>query len=309
MIYLCPQRGCSGVHNLTQDDVGRSFTCNKCNSMLRFDGDGLRMLSPPPSPGARPGRPGPPERAGPPPTEEDEDVPVLSSDESGSAPPPPPVRRSESNPQSRNPPPMSPNGSPPAETRVLDVLFTGLYALGACFIILFLFLPLLDRANAVKKSTEIDTGQIKQDRIKRDREREDRERMENLASGKVAGASDKDLVERQKEDIKRAQQWSDTRGNLTDDVRQMEASARSNYYFYLWGMLFGFLILAFASAGFVAAGSTPTRRLLGILTLLIEVLVVFVIFFSANIYTTFDTLQHKPPYQQPPPQTKGFGQE
>ena len=51
MIYLCPQRGCSGVHNLTQEDAGRTLTCNKCGSTLRFEGDGLRVLSPPPSPG------------------------------------------------------------------------------------------------------------------------------------------------------------------------------------------------------------------------------------------------------------------
>src|SRR4051794_10050168 len=103
MIYLCPQRGCSGVHNLTQEDVGRTFACNKCGSMLRFEGDGLRVLSPPSSPAARPGRTAAPApRPAKPP---EEDVPVLESDE---GPAPAASARPQPTPRTRNPAPMSP---------------------------------------------------------------------------------------------------------------------------------------------------------------------------------------------------------
>jgi hypothetical protein len=315
MIYLCPQRGCSGVHNLTQEDVGRTFTCNKCSSMLRFDGDGLRMLSPPSSPAGRPGRPGPPEPPPPPRADQEENIPVLGSEDAGPAPPPPrAARRTEPQSASRNPPPMSPNVSSPSETRVLDVLFTGVYALGTCVVLLFLFLPLLDKANASKKDTEISVGKIKQDRLELDRLKEEREIREKRIQADKERSSlppeqrfkqiEKDQTarqqedeNRQKEDRKRREQWQDTEFGLSSDVRQIDANARTSNYFYTWGMLFGFLILAFGSAGFVASGSTASRRILGVLTLLIEVLFVFLIFFAANYNTTQINLERREPVQ------------
>src|SRR5262245_44304104 len=112
MIYLCPQRGCSGVHNLTQEDVGRTFTCNKCSSTLRFDGDGLRLLSPAPSPTPRAGRPAP---AGRPDAPAEEDLPLLGASEAPR--PAAPTRRTHPNPEPRNPAPMSPNPSSGSEIR------------------------------------------------------------------------------------------------------------------------------------------------------------------------------------------------
>src|SRR5260370_25259731 len=143
MIYLCPQRGCSGVHNLSQDDVGRTFACNKCGSMLRFDGDSLRLLSPPPSPAGRTARPGQPDK---PP---EEDVPVLPTAEEAPA----PAARPAPHPRPRSPAPLSPQPNA-AAPRLLDVLFPRLYALGPRLVLPFLFPPLCHTADKQRLSAD-----------------------------------------------------------------------------------------------------------------------------------------------------------
>jgi hypothetical protein len=53
MLYLCPQRGCSGTFNLNFENRNTVITCNKCGAVLRFDGDTLEVVrgnsAPPPS--------------------------------------------------------------------------------------------------------------------------------------------------------------------------------------------------------------------------------------------------------------------
>jgi hypothetical protein len=263
MIYLCPQRGCSGVHNLSQDDVGRTFACNKCGSMLRFDGDSLRLLSPPASPVGQPARTAPAGRPANPP---DEDVPVLPTAEEAPA---PAARPAAPHPRHRSPAPMSPQTNAPGP-RVLDVLFTGLYAVGASFVILFLFLPLIDRTDEQRIRAAISEGELRQRRL-------DRQSEEGRKDGVVEKVREGD-----KDDADRRKKWEQEKQSLEDKVEQARITATRSFYYYTWGMLIGFLILAFASAGYVAAGSTPVRRVLGAVTLIVQVLLIFLIYFFAG---------------------------
>jgi len=277
MVYLCPQRGCTGVHNLSQEEVGRTFTCNKCGATLRFDGDGLRLLSPPSSPGAPPGRPA---AARPPAREDDEDIPMLPVDTGAAA-------RARPNPAPRNPTTMPVTS--PAETRFADVLFTGLYAIGTCVVILFLFLPLIDRDKEAEYRARADAKDID---LRRKERKADRDKES------TDGKSDKDGTEELAK--KRHDLNTYERPDLLDDAGQEQVRSQQSYWIYSWGMLVGNLLLALASAGLVAAASVTSRRVLGVVTLLAQVVLVFGVYLgSTGSARRYDS----PPR---PPQARGI---
>src|SRR5262249_12607524 len=240
-------------------------------SMLRFDGDGLRLLSPPPAPAGRPSRAAP--------NAPEENIPVLRTDDR----PGPAAGRAEPHPRTRNAAPMSPHSSD-SGPRVLDVLFTGLYAIGACFVILFLFLPLIDRAKLEGQRAKIDAGDQEQNRLDRrlneDGDRKDTAAKDSTKDGPPRPRTSLEDDRRRREDEKK--DWEKQKRKLEEQLEDMRTTARTSTYWYTWGMLVGYLILAFASAGFVVGGSTPLRPVLGASTLLVQALLAFLLYLCAR---------------------------
>jgi hypothetical protein len=132
MLYLCPQRGCSGTFQLDEDAIGSTVKCRKCGAILRVEIGGLGLVEGSPvAPIEEEEEPRPPARL----------VPAIAE-----AP--------------EETPPMSQN--PGEEKGGLVSLI--LFGVGAVLVILFLFLPLTDFARAVGKQAAIDQGDARQKR-------------------------------------------------------------------------------------------------------------------------------------------------
>jgi hypothetical protein len=123
----CP--GCKTPYNIGDADIGREFTCFKCNAALVVRKDGLRLANaPPPS----------------------------AASVSAVAEPEPAV--------SREPRLASLDW---LSKRRPDAA-TWLFGIGAFLVITFLFFPLINSAKLARAKAAIDAGQLKEDRLERE---------------------------------------------------------------------------------------------------------------------------------------------
>src|SRR5439155_22024567 len=107
MIQMCPHRECTASYHLEEADEGKTFRCEKCGSLLLFEGGALTMIS----------SPAPPDDTG---------QPSISLNKEKSA-------------------MLSPSGSGPSILAQLGSwLLALLFAFGSFLVILFFFLPLID---------------------------------------------------------------------------------------------------------------------------------------------------------------------
>jgi hypothetical protein len=126
---LCP--GCNTVYNVSAPDVGREFSCFKCNTSLVVRKDGIRLA------GATPALPGGSEP----------EAPVAESAR------------------------LSPGGGADLFRRVLSRLndvSTWLFGTGAFLVIVNLFFPLINQAKVSRAKAAIQAGQLKDDRAERE---------------------------------------------------------------------------------------------------------------------------------------------
>jgi hypothetical protein len=126
----CPD--CKTAYNIADADVGREFTCFKCNAGLVVRKDGIRLANAAP-PALSPAEPDAPAV---------ELQPRLASRE-GLA------------------------GFPRLAGRLADVP-TWSFGIGAFLVIMFLFFPLINHAKVARAKATIDAGQLKEDRLERE---------------------------------------------------------------------------------------------------------------------------------------------
>ncbi len=208
-------------------------------------------------------------------------------------------------------PPMFTN--PAEEKSVLGMVISGflafLFGFGSLLVVLFFFLPLIDQASLSRQQAHIDAGDrlqnrlddklwnrnVRRDRFDRfDRDRFDRDRFDPRFD-KDRFFLDKDIrqpiggpidfpvqpnEDAQKRRANERKDWEKSRDKLEDDLEDSRGSARGRMYFYAWGQLFGFVILAIASVGFLSFGPTTTRRIFGGIVISAEILLIFIIYFT-----------------------------
>ena len=150
---------------------------------------------------------------------------------------------------------------------------TILFVVGAMLVILFMFLPLLAQASLSGQQASIDAGDLKQKRL------DDKlsNRKDPDAKPPTQEAQDKRAEERKK--------WDKSKDSMRDDLEESQISVRGRQSFYTWGLLFGFLILAGASVGFLSYGPTTARRVVGGIVIVAEILMIFsaILHFSFSI--------------------------
>lgn len=129
MNKLCP--GCNTAYNIAAPDVGREFSCFKCNAALVVRKDGIRLANAPAAP--------------------------VAADTGSPA----------DEPETSDVPAGEPNGFRRLTGRFGDVA-TWLFGIGAFLVILFLFFPLINQAKLARAKAAIQAGQLRDDRMERE---------------------------------------------------------------------------------------------------------------------------------------------
>jgi hypothetical protein len=210
---------CGTSFNVGPRDEGKQFPCFKCNTPLTVTRDGIQ------APGVGTAASGP--------------MPVAVLPLGSESPPP----RILSNGQSW----WRRHDGP-----------TWLFGLGAFFVILFLFLPLIDYSKKNRARGALDLGNQREKR--RD---EEYKKNKNPSSREKA-----DREEEQKD-------WDKERTRLEAEHSDAGAKAAMSEYWYTWGMMFGFLLLGGAALGYLDPAQPPIRRVVGAVVLVGEVLLIF----------------------------------
>jgi hypothetical protein len=139
---------------------------------------------------------------------------------------------------------------------------TLLFGAGAFLVILFLFFPLIDQAKVNRRQGALQEGEQRE-------LRRDREFNEKKAKGDKV---DEEARKKQRE------AWEKEKINLQDDIEDAKISTLRAPYWYRWGMMFGFLLLAVAALGYLSPGQPTIRRVTGCIVIVAEVLLIFVVF-------------------------------
>jgi len=135
-----------------------------------------------------------------------------------------------------------------AQNSVYDITF----GVGAVLVIVFTFFPVLDQLRHSRYRADIKAQETAF-------HREDRDRTSPLPSD-TKKARDKKLEE------------------LNDSADDHEASMMYSGWWYGWGMLFGFLLLAAASIAWMGSNHSRTHRVVAAIVICTELLLVFIVY-------------------------------
>ena len=139
---------------------------------------------------------------------------------------------------------------------------TWCFGAGAFLVILFLFFPLIDQAKVNRRQAAIREGDLRELR----RERDFNEKK------KKGEKVDEDARKKSRE------AWEKEKTTLQDDAEEAQIALLRAPYWYRWGMMFGFLLLAAASLGYLSPGQPTIRRVTGCIVIVAEVLLIFIAF-------------------------------
>ncbi len=240
MQNTCPNPNCGAMYNLTAQHVGRSFACKKCGATLVVSASGLEI-------------------AGPPPVVEAMGYP--SADE-----PPLPSRRPRTGPGA---------GAFFAQAweRIRSDAATWVFGAGAFFVILCLFFPLLDHARVLRREAKLAARDRQEQRLNAELRRKEAE-----LRGK--GEDPDKVLKKEKEEREKAyKRWQEEEKPRmeqdVDDARDTESAWR---YWYHWGMMWGFLFLAYAALGYLTPTQATIRRVVGSIIICAMMLLIFIRF-------------------------------
>ncbi len=135
---------------------------------------------------------------------------------------------------------------------------TWLFGTSLIIIVLCLFCPFLDKEKIARREAKRDAGTREHARHMQE--------LNNRLNDEKTEDSDKEKI---KKDIKAAdKKWKETeQPKLDDEVAEASETAKSWGYWYYWGMMWGFLLLAFACLGSFRAEYPPVRRLIACIVL------------------------------------------
>lgn len=246
MPFACPNPNCRSVYNVSAKQAGTRFTCQNCGANLVIEANGLRLDTEPPPGGQEP-------YEAPAPAPPAGRVPLLA---------------------------RLPNLG--GLQRLGDVigadLATWLFGAGAVFVIIFLFFPLIDQAKITRRTAHISSGDKEQERLDQKLELKKKKSDKDKESEK--------LEAEEKERKKTREKWDDRKLELLADVDDAQFSFRMANYWYSWGMMIGFLLLAIASLSFLTPGQTTSRRVVGSIVICAQMLLIFIAFVIASVATS-----------------------
>jgi len=139
---------------------------------------------------------------------------------------------------------------------------TWMFGIGAFLVILFLFFPLINQAKLARAKAAIEAGQFKDDRM-------DRELKQKLQEKKEGTIADEELRKKAHEN------WVKQKERMQADLDELTLDVKQSNYWYIWGMLIGFLFLAAAALGYLNPTQPPIRRVVGAIVIVAEVLLIF----------------------------------
>jgi hypothetical protein len=223
----CPR--CGAVYTVSPQHVGRQVTCRKCSSALIIAQDGLHLADVP-------------------------EAALVEEDEAEEEMPAPQGRKRPS--------------AQAAWGGLASFLGPGvdiptiLFGAGAFFVILFLFLPLIDQAKVNRRQAAIDENNHREQRRLREfnDKKANKEKVDEELRNKQHEAFEKD------------------KKTLTDDLDDAKVSQLRAPYWYRWGMMVGFWLLAAASLGYLGPNQPTIRRVTGCIVIVAEVVLIFVVF-------------------------------
>ena len=239
MVQLCPQVDCTASYHLDENEEGKTFRCDQCGLMLLFDKGTLTL----------------------------HDGAARNADSR-------PIAMSVAN-QEKAPMLTSSAEEKSVASVVLNWFFTFLFAFGSFLVVLFFFLPVIDREGAARVRDRIAIGDSNQARLD-NRLFKRQNKGVGLDPIDVPAQPDDAALRRRKND--RAE-WEKTRDRLEEEAEEAHNNAMARVYFYTWGIMFGFLILAMASVGFLSFGPTNPRRIFGGIIITAEILLIFAAYF------------------------------
>ncbi len=175
------------------------------------------------------------------------DEPVLGTEEAVPVRPVEPGRPRMSSPFQR-----------PALTNAVTVFSTVLFTLGALLVILFLFLPVIDQ-----------TAVTRQRALARTAEQREKDKKSERPFG-VDGDGE-------------ATATAKKRASLDGDPDEARLAAQRSFYGYSIGMLFGFLLLAGGSIGYLAPSQSTPRKVVGAVVISAQMVLVFVVYFVQSM--------------------------
>jgi hypothetical protein len=147
-----------------------------------------------------------------------------------------------------------------------------LFGTGTALVIVFLFLPLMDRTNVGVQRARLNLAQQKNERKEREAAKRD---MEAKPPGDP-NAQEKARRDREEQRESKRRAWENERERLQTKIDEADAGARVRLWWYELGMMPGFLILAAGSLCFLHPRHTTTRRVVGAVVLSAVVLLIFI---------------------------------
>lgn len=160
-----------------------------------------------------------------------------------------------------------------------------IFGIGTVCILVFLFLPILDRTSILRTQAEIRAG--------------DSEAGEPFGRGPggIGFPAGEDVKDRPDDKgngnggskAKKGKDWAEQKEKLQKEVREKEIQAQKNVHFYTYGMLVGFILLAFASVLFLGSGQSTIRRVVGAIVLTAQVLWIFLTYLVGSSALTISS--------------------
>ena len=230
---------CGKGYNLQPHHVARSIVCKNCGASLVVEADGLHL------------QPGATTSTAPP------DVPAFAEGPGGASDFDDEPRRGA--PQRRRAAgrTFNPNDIMGALPPWLDasLLFFGV---GLILVLIFTLFPVIDFTKVQSLSGDLQNGRVLHER----------------KSAELRKA--KDFKNEHLEDENK--RWEKEREDLETREIKARAAAASWRYWYSWGILFGFVVLAVASLGFLRSETSRIRRVVGSIVLVAQILLMFLMF-------------------------------
>jgi hypothetical protein len=127
---------------------------------------------------------------------------------------------------------------------------TWLFGSGAFLVIFYLFLPLIDQAKVKRREALVIAGDVREARL-------------DAALKKKENASEDEKKRRQQQ----KESWEREKSSLEEDLEAAEIGQRRATYWYRYGTLLGFVLLAFGSLGYLDPRQPLIRRILGCVVL------------------------------------------
>jgi hypothetical protein len=166
----------------------------------------------------------------------------------------------------------------------LSPLFTILFGMGTVLIIVFVFLPLLDSAYVSRQKTLLWAVESPVQRLQQ-------ELTVKFPGGKPVEQGAKENQEKLVNSLKAAQsQYEKEKQALDESLERAQIHAALAGFWYRWGMLVGYVLLAIGSIGYLHPRQPTTRRVVGAVIICAQVILIFfafgfLSFFNTNVAT------------------------